>query len=354
MGTVLSSLVKKTAVASVLLYGYKVLALQPQGQLLTLVKSWLLYVLAKTSRLRRWVGTKSMITDYGRVPVITFFHAPSDPHSTLTLQALKLLVTKYKIHLLPKIVSPLRDKEIAGHSSEYDVQWKWGVRDAAMIAQVHGLRPLTSTTIDANEFNAKAVLYDTALTKMIEILFEAQRQAGNAVLFGLNAEYSLQFLNIAIHVGDVLFNDLCMGKEIAGLSDMSSDEVALYKRVIAANHQELKSLGHYLPGMLYLKPEFYWGVDRLFHLEERLLELNLGHDDQQEPLFVENYRLKALTVANPQKWKFRPPSKDIVLYYSFRSPYSQLAVDRIYTLSKVWGVQVHVKPVLPMVVSCLS
>ena len=42
------------------------------------------------------------------------------------------------------------------------------------------------------------------------------------------------------------------------------------------------------------------------------------------------------------------------MYYSFRSPYSQLAVDRIYKVGKAWNIEVQTKPVLPMVMRGLS
>ena len=98
-----------------------------------------------------------------------------------------------------------------------------------------------------------------------------------------------------------------------------------------------------------MKPDFYWGVDRLFHLEKRLLKHNLGQLTHQRPLFTQNYNLRALKVPNIHNIKVRPPSNKIVMYYSFRSPYSQLAVDRIYKLGNAWGIPVQIKPVLPMV-----
>ena len=60
-----------------------------------------------------------------------------------------------------------------------------------------------------------------------------------------------------------------------------------------------------------------------------------------------------MTIPNVQSLKVRPPTNKIVMYYSFRSPYSQLAVDRIYNLGKSWGIEVETKPVLPMVVSMI-
>ena len=121
------------------------------------------------------------------------------------------------------------------------------------------------------------------------------------------------------------------------------------RNIIVSNIEALKKLGHYLPGMLYLKPDFYWGIDRLFHLEKRLLKRELGRLNHQTPFFAQNYNLRALKVPNVHNMKVRPPSNKIVMYYSFRSPYSQLAVDRIYKLGNAWGIPVQIKPVLPMV-----
>ena len=47
----------------------------------------------------------------------------------------------------------------------------------------------------------------------------------------------------------------------------------------------------------------------------------------------------------------------ITFWYSFRAPYSQLAIDRVFTIrcvAKAWGVSVQCKPVLPMVMRGLT
>ena len=95
---------------------------------------------------------------------------PSDPHSTILLQALKILITKYNIRILPKIVSPLRDNAIAGHSIEYATQWNWGLKDSTAVAKVNGLQQLRSLdppVINVEDFNAKAMKYDVLLRSPI-------------------------------------------------------------------------------------------------------------------------------------------------------------------------------------------
>ena len=128
MGAFFTSLIKNSAIVGAMLFIYKTLALQPQGTLFNILKSWVLHT-TKTDELRRRFLSRDMLVDEGNILMITLFHAPSDPHSTVLLQALKVLVTRYNVHL-PKIVSPLLDQGIAGHSAEYKTQWEWQSRTA--------------------------------------------------------------------------------------------------------------------------------------------------------------------------------------------------------------------------------
>lgn len=365
MGTFVSSLTKTVPIAAGMLYLYKAKVLQPQGTLLAVLKSWLVYIFQQTRDIRLKYGTHMMLRDNGNVPVITFFHAPSDPHSTILLQALKTFTSKYHVRLLPKIVSPIRDRLLAGHSVVYDTQWNWARQDSIAVAKIYGLKPIQkkdSLRIDVEDFDKKALIYDVVLSKFVEQLFDSQISTLN----GLTVYNGLQFLDQAIALGDFLFSSASSQQHNSNstsednmkilfdtLKCMSLNDKMQQVDKINRNHQELKQLGHYLSGMLYLKPDFYWGVDRLFHLEQRLIRLGMKRFDGDVPTFVENYRLRATKIPNIQALKVRPPTNIIVMYYSFRSPYSQLAVDRIYKLGKAWGIKVQTKPVLPMVVSIL-
>eukprot|EP00944_MAST-04C_sp_MAST-4C-sp1_P002853 g2853.t1 len=361
MGAFFTSLIKNSAIVGAMLFIYKTLALQPQGTLFNILKSWVFYTLTKTDELRRRFLSRDMLVDEGNIPVITLFHAPSDPHSTVLLQALKVLVTRYNVRILPKIVSPLLDQEIAGHSAEYKTQWEWAVKDCQAMAKTHGLKPLevsNSAEIEFEDFNSNSLVYDMVLVEIVEHLFEDQRSSSTSKdSNGLSPTNCIKFLDTAIQIGNLLFSTTGKSNEskssnskINGrLHDMDKSNKRRCRNIIVSNIEALKKLGHYLPGMLYMKPDFYWGVDRLFHLEKRLLKHNLGQLNHQRPLFTQNYNLRALKVPNIHNIKVRPPSNKIVMYYSFRSPYSQLAVDRIYKLGNAWDIPVETKPVLPMV-----
>ena len=93
-----------------------------------------------------------------------------------------------------------------------------------------------------------------------------------------------------------------------------------------------KRLGHYLGATLWFGGEWYWGVDRLHHLEKRLQDLGL-----QTPQFQQD--------AAP--FLFPPPAIDF--FFSFRSPYSAIVAPRVFELARRTGAQVNLRYVLPMV-----
>jgi len=102
-----------------------------------------------------------------------------------------------------------------------------------------------------------------------------------------------------------------------------------------------KKLGHYLSGMFFFEGEWYWGVDRLHFLEERLREARL-------------VKKGAGLIA---------PAKEVTLsgapgnakgatldyFLSFRSPYTYLAAERVRKLAEHYGATLRLRFVLPMV-----
>ena len=53
-----------------------------------------------------------------------------------------------------------------------------------------------------------------------------------------------------------------------------------WEQRLAENEQTLTEQGHYMSAMLYYAGEWYWGLDRLDHLEKRLINLGLGGDTE--------------------------------------------------------------------------
>jgi len=104
-----------------------------------------------------------------------------------------------------------------------------------------------------------------------------------------------------------------------------------------------KRLGHYLSAMFYFEGEWYWGVDRLHFLEERLHAAGLS---KSEGPFKSIAPVKEVTFAG------KPGSaKGATLDYflSFRSPYTYLAAARVRKLAAHYGAELRLCFVLPMV-----
>jgi 2-hydroxychromene-2-carboxylate isomerase len=86
--------------------------------------------------------------------------------------------------------------------------------------------------------------------------------------------------------------------------------------------------------------EWYWGVDRLFHLENRLRELGACRVPDA-PLIAPRPEVDVTGVdARGLRLDFYP---------SLNSPYTSIVFDRTIALKDACGIEFHHKPVLPMV-----
>ena len=112
-------------------------------------------------------------------------------------------------------------------------------------------------------------------------------------------------------------------------SDVASESNALRKK-----------WGHYLGATLYYEGEWYWGIDRLHHLEDRLNDLGLGQTNFNAHLFP------ATQYAHCQ---ITPQNTSIDFFFSFRSPYSAISAAKIFHWAHQAGVNIKLRYVLPMV-----
>ena len=132
-------------------------------------------------------------------------------------------------------------------------------------------------------------------------------------------------------------------------SDIHSTESVVeltHNKQLATNEALLKSLGHYMSAMIFYGGEWYWGIDRLDHLEQRLTTLKLNTNDSDVKYNKTYKQLCNQLPANsiPLKWTNEP----LVLYFSIRSPYSHLGLEHAIKLSRHYNVELIIKPVLPM------
>lgn len=118
--------------------------------------------------------------------------------------------------------------------------------------------------------------------------------------------------------------------------------------VIGKSQKLQKRLGHYNSATLHYEGEWFWGVDRLHYLLERLDELGAARKELPHPLLTSIRQTMQITlpVAPPIAAKSLPP---LELFHSIRSPYSYLALRRTYEIADAFGLELRLRPVLPMV-----
>lgn len=116
---------------------------------------------------------------------------------------------------------------------------------------------------------------------------------------------------------------------------------------VDANDRERANRGHYLSAMVHYGGEWYWGIDRLNHLERRLTTLDLRKTDGP-PAFERRFAF--LDTPSPDT----TPSGELEFFWSARSPYAYLAVARTFALADHYGVPLRIRPVLPMVMRNLA
>ena len=242
----------------------------------------------------------------GRAPVVEYFHQVDDPYSHLVAQILPRLVERYGLNLKTWIVSPPDDAA----APERERLREYGLRDAPRLAQGYGLRFPTNAQLPGPE----AVL--DANARLASVVGTAR------------------FLDMAPLCGEALWQ----GEAI----ENSPVAHALAEQQLRTGTARRAALGHYLGGMLYFEGEWYWGVDRVHHLEARLVSLGLDRRGGDAPLAP--FRDMVL---GPRPEGRRPVTLDF--WFSFRSPYTWIAFPRVRQLARHYGAELRLRFILPMV-----
>jgi 2-hydroxychromene-2-carboxylate isomerase len=237
-------------------------------------------------------------------PMIDYFHQVDDPYSHLMAQLLAPLSARYGATIRPWLVPPPDDAA----APERQRLAAYALRDALRVAGEYGLGfPQGASLPTAAAVNAAAA----------------------ALASSLGAE---DFSERAVAVGDALWR----GKPPPnGRGDA--------KAALAAGAAERSRLGHYLGAMLNFEGEWYWGVDRLNHLEARLTELGRDAAPAGSPPLAP-YR--DMRLGPVPAFAERPR---IEFWFSFRSPYSWIAFPRVRRLARHYGAELQLRYILPMV-----
>lgn len=257
---------------------------------------------------RRYHGAKRKLL--GKRPTVHVFISPADPYSILLTQVLK----------------PLK--------ARFDVDW-----------QYHTVMERPSNMYPKPEYWFEHALEDSQhLSKLYELpnlkYLPSTDQCEALAHQWACQEDSEEFLDFAASSGLSLWTseNSPFGNEV----DTHCHRTA--ERVISKNEKLRHKLGHYFSAMLYFEGEWYWGLDRLEHLEIRLNEMELN---SSSPTIQFNRQHMSANKQVTDKTALTP--KQLTLYFSLRSPYSYLALIKAHRLKEEYNVQLNLKVVLPMV-----
>lgn len=233
---------------------------------------------------------------------VDYFHQADDPYSHLTAQILQLLVDRYDVDLQCHLVSAPHD-------------WAAPERE----------RLIGYSRADAARLAAKAGLMyaDPGQQPSGEQIARAQGTLA-AALDGSN------FVAQAFPLGNALWSGRM--EEVAELDP---------RPAIARGDQLRAKLGHYLGATFHYGGEWYWGVDRLHHLEERLALLGVRRAGAPPTVIYRQPNTPA--GAAPAR------GGELHFFLSFRSPYTYIATSRIKALADAYGATLRLRFVLPMV-----
>ena len=248
---------------------------------------------------------------------VRLYYRMDDPYSHLLVQVAPRLASAYRLEIE---LIPVARPGISANP-EPDMLQGHAIRDAAILAETYGL---------SFPHGAEPPSEDRA------------RRAHAVLLVARPAEEQLQ---VAAEIGEAVWSD--DGAALAAIVErhgsVSGEEV---RPALEANYAALERAGHYQPGMLHYAGEWYWGIDRLHYLEERLRQEGL---EGSVDLTRGPGSHLASNVGGADGSKPR-----IEAFVSFRSPYSYLSIPQLIDLRDRYGVEVTLRPVLPMVMRGLA
>ncbi len=267
----------------------------------------------RTREARRWLAERRrrLRREAHRV---RYFHQVDDPYSHLAAQVLGQLAARYDVEIEPHLVGPPPDAA----APERHLLEAFARKDAADVAPGYGL-----------EFPRRQAPPAAALVEMTSRLLTGAIAAG-------------RFTEVAASAGGGLWDGDAGRLEDLARATPPADPAAT-RKALETGSALRRRLGHYLGAMLHYGGEWYWGVDRLWHLERRLRSLGALRPGAGTAPIVRRPDFGDQPVA--------PGARRLTLefYPSLRSPYTYIAMERVYALPHRYPLDLRLRPVLPMV-----
>ncbi|MCX5742102.1 MAG: DsbA family protein [Proteobacteria bacterium] len=263
---------------------------------------------------RAVASVKQTIARTPTAQTLDFYFEIADPWSYLAAQALQRLIAHYGVAFTATAVTPPASD----------------VNPMPLLRDAHAVRDARELAAYWNlEFPAKKPA-DSGLVRDVGTVLVKSRPAGAQLQAMLDlgaAMWTTDRKQVAKLVGQYGFE---------GHNDVLP--------ILNESYAALRKAGHYQGGMIQYAGEWYWGIDRLAYLEEVL-----ARDTGKPVAHVVAPRPEA--ERGPEKLSDKPLTCE--LWFSFRSPYSYLALEQI---EAVLGpdVELVLRPILPMVTRGLT
>jgi len=244
----------------------------------------------------------------GEPHVIDYFHQIDDPYSHLAAQALLQLQARYEVRIRVHLVPPPAD---------------WAAPERALLQAY--------ARLDAARLSEKSAL--PYVDPGFQPVFSRAEAAAAELAGHLEAQ---DILTRLIDAGTRFWS----GETMAGPAPQGAAKAGA---AWAAGEAERTALGHFLGAVMHYGGEWYWGIDRLHYLEDRLTELGCRRPGgPAHPIYAE---------PHVPAGHGAPKGERPVLHYylSFRSPYTYIAAERAKALADAYGAELRLRYVLPMI-----
>ncbi len=244
---------------------------------------------------------------------VQVFINPRDPFGLPLLQALMSLQDRFEVRFQLHTVWQFEEAMFP----EPELWQQWALQDACQISRLYDLKPPERPAPPSEaEFVCAAVSL-------------------------LDAEKLQDPLPTAVKI----MADLWRPDNHSG---PTGEFLKQHKKMLADNEETLRRLGHYQGSMTCYLGEWFWGVDRLDHLERSLTRQGLNRKTADTVTFTRTW-------ADLGSAAYKLPSDHpaaehpLEVFFSIRSPYSYLGLERAVELANAWNISLQLRPILPMV-----
>jgi len=268
----------------------------------------------------------------------------NDPYSYLLVQVMADFEQRYTINIEFKVIQNLQ-------LDMYPEEAMWhdnGFIDASHLAKLYRLKFPAAIP----EKNLMRVKQGTGCLLQLEQLQLEQFQLERLQTEPLKSKQEGRWQQVSSVFEQYWFQQrLSLDPVLECSSDLELDP-RLEQR-LAQNEQYLHQQGHYMSAMLHYAGEWYWGLDRLDHLEKRLNALGLAHNKKTDEVVFNktyiNFCQQPPLIAPSSAQKNKQSDKKLVLFFSIRSPYSYIGLQQAIKLAEYYQLPLEIKPILPMI-----